>query len=179
MNRENDKKRNYFDELPRAYYDAIYSKGKFYDLESKEEIVLEDNALVRIAVKRKDVVDRDYERHVEISHEILCKKENLLFFNLSHDNNKFIFEVKLHEDLYIGRKGNSQGRLNSCECEIIEMRVNGYKEELDEPLKADSLNQLVTLASVKFRPGNKSHTTNVFKSFTLENGISLEQKRPF
>jgi len=177
MKRKNDTLFDYYDELPKAYIDGKYINGKFYDTSSNEEIQLMDNAVVRIVLYRKDLLDKDYGKHIEVNEKKILESGSNLFFQFQYDNNKFLFTVMLEEDLISRKKGNQFSRLGSCDCKIIELSRNGIIDGNFKLIEADSLNQAFTFASIKYRPDNRSHTTNVFKSYFDINGYSLEKYR--
>lgn len=185
---------NYFGDLQTAHVYAYYKNGEFYDFDTNEKVELEernpnepfdknnpDGVLVKIIVPLSRTTDSDYARHKEQRDQCFLAAGNCVEFylDLQEPFAKLKFVVRLDSDLSISKRGKKEWRLSGCDCTLVNCRNANTNEIFDlEEIKALSLNQMFLKASIKYRPNNASHNTNVFKSFYVAStGESLNQLR--
>ena len=156
-----------------AYMNAIFKFGNFVDAETHERIILKENTTVRISIPLYGIQEGQKKKHNEVKRYLLLKKHTNLNFHFYYDNKSFEFLVILLDDLYLSKKGNQFSRLEPCKCV-----VNNPNRKYASDFETDSLNQAFTKASIEYRPNNKSHTCNVFKTFRYKDE-ELENLRLF
>lgn len=179
--RNDDLKDDYYGSMKTAYIDAEYVNGIFYDVKTKKAIKLKDDLLkhsrrgvaVRIIAPLYSIIDSDYKLHTNLRKEVLLKKEERLHFLLTKegDNRQSEFTVELREDLFLTQKGNKFSSLESCRCLVFDEKANNI-------IEAESINEAFTKTSVKYRPNNRTHSCNVFKTMQYK-GKYLENLRKF
>jgi len=155
-----------------AHFDVIIEGGKMIDIKTEDEIVLKDGYSIKIIVPLSSLEKNVVKAQLETTKKKLLKSGDALYFRFtSSENGNTIFEfnVILQEDLYLSQKGNKHNSFDECRC-IVELTKTGDRFE------ASSLNQAFFQASVKYRPANKSHTCNVFKTFFYD-GSKLDDLR--
>lgn len=163
----------YYDIREKIYIDAIFKDGRFVDPETNQPIVLKDNTRVRIAVPAYGVQNKEEKKHKEVKRELFLQKGSDVNFHFYHDGKSHEFKVILLNDLFLLKKGNQHSKLDPCKCMVYKPN-----EKDKEDFEANSLNQAFTKTSIKYRPNNKSHTCNVFKTFYYS-GKELENIRLF
>lgn len=161
---------NWFNDIEeKVYIYAIFKNGQFIDAKTNKLIILKENTRVRISIPIWGIEEIERKRHEEKIRHILLKKGAKLRFHFYYQDKGYEFIVNLIQDLYYVKKGNHFSRLEPCKCTIT-------LSETEEKIKADSLNQAFVKTSVKYRPKNKAHTCNVFKTFYYE-GKKLDDLR--
>lgn len=145
----------------KAYINAIFKNGQFIDTETNKLIFLKENTRVKISIPIWGIEQTERKRHEEKIRQILLKKDTKLKFHFYYQGRDYEFIVNLFQDLYYTKKGNQFSRLDPCKCTI--RFVDSQNE-----IVADSLNQAFVKMSVKYRPKNRTHTCNVFKTFYYE-----------
>lgn len=104
---------NLFGDFPTAHIDACYRDGRFYDIETKNEVVLEENALVRLVVEKKDIPKQNQSRF----YTKLAKVQNrgsVLLFRLADVG--LLFHVELMEALIFEKNGNKLAKAQDVHC---------------------------------------------------------------
>ena len=173
MNRKKDTQANYFDGLPTAYYDAVFQDGKFFDPQTGNEILLKERARVRIQTLRSDVLNEEYQKHLEKRSEKIINAGEQLHFRIAHHD----FTLQLLEDLFLTQEGNRFSKLGGGRCVV--KSVNSHLDKLDFlPLEAETLNQAFTQVSIRYFAEKRSHNCNVFKTMWYEERL-LEALRGF
>ena len=157
------------DIVEKAYINAIFKNGEFIDAETNKSISFKENAKVRMSIPIWGIKEAERKSHEKKTRQILLKKDAKLRFHFHYKDKDYEFKVNLIQDLYYIKKGNHFSRLEPCKCIVI---LSGTEEKIT----ADSLNQAFIKASVKYRPENKTHTCNVFKTFYYE-GRKLDDLR--
>lgn len=161
---------NFYGDFPTAHIDALYRKGKFYDLEDNQPIALSESALVRLVVYRKDIPKENQERFYSTARRVLNQGSVLQFCLPCWPGTlKYIeltFKVKLLEDLVFEKKGNKPARALNVSCEVFDRE--GYVEQPFESFTVKSLNQAFFQASVRHRPEARSHVTNIYQKFYID-----------
>lgn len=158
-----------YDIEEKAFINAIFKNGQFIDAETNKLVILEENTKVRISSPIWGIKETEEKRHKKKIRDILLKKGAELRFHFYYQHKGYEFKVNLIQDLYYIKKGNHFSRLEPCKC-IVTL------SETREEIIADSLNQAFIKTSVKYRPENKTHTCNVFKTFSYK-GSKLEDLR--
>lgn len=153
----------------KVYINAIFKNGEFVDIQTGKPIVLKDNTAVRIIASIYGIKEAEQNKHREITKNLLLKSGSELNFHFYYKDKGYEFKVVLIEDLYYRKKGNQFSRLEPCKCIVV---LSGTEEKIT----ADSLNQAFIRASIKYRPDNRTHTCNVFKTFYYY-GRQLEELR--
>jgi hypothetical protein len=184
----------YFGELYTAHVYAYYKNGEFYDFDTREKVKLEERepvesfdkenpsgVFVKIIVPLYRTTDEDYEKHKKQECKQLLPAYTKLIFDMGiKDYGRMRFVAIIKADLYALKKGNKEWKLDDCPCELVR-ESNYYPEILPfeiESIEANSLNQLFTKVSVKYRPDNASHNCNVFKVFRdTSTGVLLDSLR--
>nr|WKN35048.1 hypothetical protein K4G66_21970 [Tunicatimonas sp. TK19036] len=164
---------HFYGDYPTAYIDAKYKDGKFVYLEDQQEVILQDRAIVRLVVYRKDIPEEMRERFHSTSKKVLDKGSRL-YFRLP--NTRLTFFVGLLEDLLFIKAGNKPARVINARCEVYD--VKGPTTQKFEPFEVDSLNQAYFQASVRYRQDARSHTGNIYdKFYILDTDRSLSTLR--
>lgn len=153
----------------KVYINAIYKNGQFFDVKTNKLISLKNNTKVRISIPIWAINEGERKRHQEKIRNILLKKGVELRFRFNYQDKRYEFKVNLIENLYYTRKGKQFSKLEPCKCIVTLIGTS-------EKIIADSLNQAFVKISVKYRPQNKTHTCNVFKTFYYK-GRKLENLR--
>lgn len=153
----------------KAYINAIFKNGKFVDTKTNKLIILKENTKVRISTSICGIKENERKKHKEKIKHIFLKKGAKLKFHFYYQYKSYEFRINLIQDLYYIKKGNHFSRLEPCKCIVT---LSGTREKII----ADSLNQAFVKTSVKYRPENKTHTCNVFKTFYYK-GRKLEDLR--
>lgn len=153
----------------KVYINAIFQNSRFIDAETNKLISLKENTRVRMSFPIWGVKETERKTHKKKIRQILLKKDTNLRFNFYYQDRNYEFVVSLRQDLYYTKKGNQFSRLEPCKCIVV---LSGTKEKIT----ADSLNQAFVKISVKYRPKNKTHTCNVFKTFYYQ-GRKLDDLR--
>ena len=155
---------NFYGDFPTAHIDALYRKGKFYDLEDNQHIVLSESALVRLVVYRKDIPKAARARYYSSKATVL-REGAVLFFTLPKTN--LTFHVRLLENLVFEKTANKPARAANVCCEVYD-RLNQYGQQSLPLFTADSLNQAYFQVSVRHRPKARSHVTNIYQKFYID-----------
>lgn len=164
----------FYNHETKAYIEATFIHGRFVDIETGRPITLEENTRVRITTPVGSILSKEEERkHKEIKKELLLKSGAVLEFHFRCGDKVCEFKVFLREDLFLTKKGNQHSKLGFSKCVIYKPN-----KESEKDFEADSFNQAFMKASIKYRPDNRSHTCNVFKTFYYK-GQELEKIRPF
>jgi len=163
----------YFDDnVETAHIDAVVRGRKFIDERTGDELNLKEGARIKITVPAYSLGEKEIKSHRQIKrNKILDKGETLhfKFYVPSEEHRLYEFKITLLNDLYLVQKGNKFSNLELCRC-LVEV------DRTREKFEADSLNQAFIKASIKYRPNNKSHTCNAFKTFYYK-GKQLENLR--
>ena len=163
----------YFDEnIETAHIDAVIKGRKLLDIKTGNELLLKEGTRLKIIVPMHLLEEKELKPHKEIKREKILNKDEMLEFRFYIPNERhepYEFRVVLLEDLYLFKKGNKFSSFAPCKCVITAKRKG-------EKFEANSLNQAFTKSSVKFRPDNKTHICNVFKTFFYK-GRRLEDLR--
>jgi predicted DNA-binding antitoxin AbrB/MazE fold protein len=167
-------------EPKKAIITATYQGGKFIDLETKEEVKFKNGTLVDIRLRVDDLTrEKDLERASKVQKKLLIPAGRHLFFNMKDDKQgEVVYVVLLKQDLILTKNGLKPSIVDNCSCEVVgkESTTGGFLQ-FKEPILAFSLNQAFFQCSIKFRPNNKSHTCNIYKTFRTEGGQLLEYFR--
>jgi len=170
MNSKITKNNSWWDDIKeKVYINAIFKNGEFVDTQTGKPIVLNVNTAVRIIVSIYGIKEAEQKKHRDITKNLLLKSGSELNFHFYYQDKGYEFRINLIQDLYYTKKGNHFSRLEPCKCTVT---LTGTREKII----ADSLNQAFVKTSVKYRPQNKTHTCNVFKTFYYE-GRKLENLR--
>ncbi|TSC77423.1 MAG: hypothetical protein G01um101429_1055 [Parcubacteria group bacterium Gr01-1014_29] len=152
----------YFDDnAETAHIDAVVKGRKFFDEKTGDELNLKEGARVKITVSVYSLEEKEIKSHREIKRNKILDKGEILHFKFyvpGEEHRLYEFKVTLLNDLYLVQKGNKFSNLELCRCLVEADRTR-------EKFEADSLNQAFMIASIKYKPNNKSHTCNVFKTF--------------
>ena len=155
---------HFYGDYPTAYIDAQYKDGKFSYLDDQQEVILQDQAIVRLVVYRKDIPETIRERFHSTSKKVL-DKGTILYFRLPHTN--LTFYIKLLNDLVFIKEGNKPARALDVHCLVIDRVGRGIYEPF-EPYETNSLNQAYFQTSVRFRQEARSHTGNIYERFYIQ-----------
>lgn len=179
-NRKKDNVESYFGTLPNVHIHAKYIDGKFFDIDTKEVLELNEGAFVKMVVLQKDILGNNYERFVTPITTELLPPNTLLSIHMPYKN-EAVFEliVRIKVPLILEKKANKEAKVLDCKCEIVSYSKNGdsMNNSIFENLEFESLNQAFFQASVRLRPDNKSHHTNIYKASHLEDGRTLQSFR--
>jgi len=176
QNRKKDAAENYFGSLPTVHIYAEFKNGRFIDLETESEVTLKNGAIVRMITLSANVPDEEYTRYTDVQRKKVLPEGTTLFIRMPIVNEgEFQFVIKLKETLIMKKAGNKEAVAEPCRCDVIDRIENGFIKNLVkfEPFEAGSLNQAFFQASVRYRPKNKSHATNIYQSCFLEDGRSI------
>ena len=163
-------KNQYFDDhIETAHIDAIIKGRKLIDAKTGRELYLKEGSRIKVIAPLSSLEEKELKTHEETRRVKILNKGEILRFRFYVLGEGYEFTVTLLDDLYLFQKGNKFSSFSPCRC-LVE--ADGTREKFE----ADSLNQAFMKASVKYRPNNKSHTCNVFKTFYY-NGKQLENLR--
>jgi hypothetical protein len=177
---------NQYGELVTATIFAYLENGKLIDAKTQKEVKLKKKetgggVFVEMRVPLSSIPEEDYAFHTTKRVEVVMKAGESLYFEMDYNggHSRYTCRVVLHEPLRIEVVGNKPGRLQNCICELVEIRDTFNKSVPTgfEPIVSNTLHQSFFTASTKFRPSNKSHNCNVFKTFRNEKGILLGDLR--
>lgn len=180
MKNKKDFKENYFGGYSNVHIYAKYLDGKFYDLSSDEEIVLENDSIVRMTAATMSLKDINYERYTSNIQKTIIRSGNVIYMKVTmKDGNNYILSLGLITDLNMTKRKNKFAQVDKdLQFEAFKLEDEMGKEVYNfEPFKENSLNQAYFQISLKYRPEAKSHTTNIYKSCFDENGNTLEKYR--
>jgi hypothetical protein len=172
---------NQFGETSTAYIEAIYKDDKFIDKRTGKKVKLTEPLFgegisVLIEVPISVLSQEDYDYHTSNHSRLVARAGDILYFDLDYkaEAAKFLCEVLLEEDLVISSKGNKPSH-SSCNCAVVMVKDYYNKKSIisHEVINADSLHQAFFQASLKYRPKNKSHNCNVYKTFRDKSGNFL------
>jgi hypothetical protein len=177
--RKKDVTENYFGTLPTVYIHAKYQDDKYYDIISGKEVKLSNGSIVRIKTLLANIAVEDYPKFEEIKREVLPQGSILSIRMPISNEGEYKLILRLKSPLVMKKTGNKEAIVEPCFCEVFDCHVlGGFGSNLKfDPFIADSLNQAFFQASIRFRPDNKSHTTNIYQSCFLEDGRSLASLR--
>lgn len=168
---------DYWNDLPMTHLYVTYRDGRFFDIESDEEIILtsdskynnENGIFMRISMFNENHIKKEIRnKFTKVSTETILTKGTLLKFDMPYqiEGRTFIFTVELLDDLNTTRKGVGYAKLNRCQCRITSkyLKYSGNFNDLIK-IEANSLNQLYLKTSITYRPNNRNHVCNAFKTF--------------
>lgn len=180
LKRKKDVTENYFGSLPTVHIHARYKDGKFYELDTNKEVVLSNGAITKMITLLANVRDEEYPKFAEEQRREVLPVGAILFIQMPMGNQgQFRLVVKLLTPLTMKKTGNKDAIVEPCKCKVIDRIEDGFimNSVKFEPFEADSLNQVFFQASVKYRPQNKSHATNIYQSCFTEDGRKLSNFR--
>jgi len=180
LKRKKDVTVNYFGSLPTVHIYARYKEGKFYDLHTDKEIVLTNGSITKMVTLLANVRDEEYPKFAEEQRNEVLPAGTILFILMPMANQgQYTFVVKILSPLIMKKTGNKDAIVEPCKCKVINRIESGYIMDSIkfEPFEADSLNQVFFQASVKYRPKNKSHATNIYQNCLTEDGRKLSNFR--
>lgn len=171
---------NYYGELRKAMITVRYQEGTFIDIETGEEVALQEGTLVAITLSAVNLKRQsDLKRASKVQKRLILRAGEVLHFYLKDERGseeKYI--VRLDEDLSMVKKGLKPALVKDCTCEVIGKESStGRFEVFKEPIKVLSLNQAYFQSSLRFRPQIRSHTCNVYRTFRTHEGKLLEEFR--
>lgn len=180
MNIKKDTTEDYFGWLPTVHIYERYKEGKFYELDTDKEVVLSNGSITKMITLLANVSDEEYPKFAEVQRKEVLQEGAIIFMNLPMgDKGTYRLVVKLLSPLIIKKYGNKEAVVEPCRCKVIDILEDRYimNSIRFEPFEADSLNQVFLQASVKYRPQNKSHSTNIYQSCFTEDGLQLSHFR--
>ncbi len=180
VNRNKDVIENYFGSRPAAQINAVFKNGKFIDVNSHKEIVLAENAQAKIITLLENISDEDYMPHSTTEIRQVLPPNSELYVKLPMGGSELlIFNVRIDTPLTMKKIGNKLSVVEPCKCIVTSVYDPSRKIDITKfsPFEAPTLNQVFFQASMKYRPANKSHTTNIYQSCFITNTKKLSDLR--
>lgn len=175
MQKKFDLNYNRFEKSNDVVLYVFFEDGKFYDIESGEEVVLVNNhkhsdgkMLLKIITSKFYLKNDQIPIYADTKQNTIAEEGRLLYFDLPYDlkNKYYTLTVLLQEDLVEDVFGDKPGRLNKCKCKVVEkyeQKAGVFNDLFD--IEGYSLNNLFIKSSVKYRPENSTHVCNAYNDF--------------
>jgi hypothetical protein len=173
--RKKDLIENHFGNQPTALLFVKFVDGIFINIDTGEPIGFNNNSLLKIRTELSSIKDENYEEITKEEVKEMLSEGTYLHFSFSCEYDAFHFYGILTKPLIMSKKNNKDSLISRCSFRILTVNSRSIHEELD--LDFSSLNQAFFQMSIKYRPENKSHVCNVYKTFRTEEGRYLEDFR--
>lgn len=175
VNRRKDNLENQFGSTQTALFNVTFKNGKFINVENGEPISFKEGSFLRIKTGLSSIDDKIYNEITrKESRDILPVNTSLTFW-IDLDVDRLFFTGILMSPLTMTKKNNKDSVISKCDFKLEQVHSRLISEKIN--LDFNSLNQAFFQMSLKYRPDNKSHVCNVYKTFKTDENLYLEQYR--